>query len=64
MPSFDNTAYIEISEGENFGLIDILGSLAQKDLELDKFIENMNLLSRQFCVMATNNDTEVMSFSI
>jgi hypothetical protein len=46
MPSFDNTAYIEISVGDNFGIIDILGSLAQKDLELDKFIENMNLLSR------------------
>ena len=46
MPSFDNTAYIEISVGDNFGIIDILGSLAQKDLELDNFIEHMNLLSR------------------
>jgi hypothetical protein len=46
MPSFDNTAYIEISIGDNFGIADIVGSSAQKEFDLNKFIENINLLSR------------------
>ena len=63
MPSFDNTSYIQIAVGDNFGIVDIVGSSAQKEFELNKFIENINLLSRQFTVMATS-DSELLSFNI
>jgi len=64
LPTFDNTPYIDVTIGDSFGIVDIVGSSAQKDFEPDKFIENINQMNRQFSVMATTGDTELLSFSI
>lgn len=44
MPSFDNTPYIRIKIGESFGIIDIVGSSATKNFDLELFLENTNKL--------------------
>lgn len=64
MPSFDNTSYIKINVGDSFGIIDIVGSSATKEFDLELFVENQNKLQRQFTVMSMVENCEILSLSI
>lgn len=64
LPSFDNTAYIRIGVGDHFGIIDIVGSSAIKNFEIDKFMENKNFLQRQFTVIANNDNVDTLTLSL
>ena len=55
LPSYDNTRYIDIEVGDNFGMIDIIGSTRTQDFEMNEWYEKKNQLKRQFSVMAINN---------
>lgn len=65
LPKYKNTPYIEINVGSHFGIIDILGSIVQNQLQndLDKWIEHKDILQRQFSVMAMQN-TEALQLVI
>lgn len=64
MPSFDNTPYIRINVGDSFGIIDIVGSSATKKFDLECFLQNTNKLQRQFTIMSTVDNCEILTLSI
>ena len=46
LPSYDNVAYINIQEGDNFGIIDILGSVLNNELDIDDWMIHKDVLAR------------------
>jgi hypothetical protein len=55
LPKHDNVKYIQIETGQNFGIIDIIGSILQnKDgyKLLKEWIKHKDKMKRQFTVMA------------
>lgn len=54
LPAFENVGYIDISIGDSFGIIDIIGSAQSKDIEFENWFQNKQLLQRQFTIMATS----------
>lgn len=63
LPSYDNVGYIEIEIGDQFGVIDIVGSAINNDFSVNSWFEYKNLLFRQFTVMACN-EVELLNLSI
>ena len=64
IPFFDNVPYIKMNVGDHFGIVDIVGSSATKNFELEKFIEYKNLLLRQFTVMASAKSVETLTLNL
>ena len=52
MPKYKNATYIEVDEGQHFGVIDIVGSILQSDYYVDSWFMHKDLLHRQFTMMA------------
>ena len=48
LPSYDNIKYINIPEGGQFGVIDIVGSIHLAGEDIDDWIDNRACLQRQF----------------
>ena len=46
LPSYLNTMYIDIKAGDQFGLIDIVGSAHTNEFQVDDFFRNKNKLNR------------------
>lgn len=46
LPSYLNTKYIDIKVGDQFGLIDIVGSAHTNEFQVDEFHRNKNKLDR------------------
>ena len=46
LPSFENTNYINITIGDQFGILDIVGSQQTKQFDLDEWFVKKNLLQR------------------
>jgi len=46
LPSYENTAYININEGGHLGIIDIVGSIQQADEDMDNWMDNKDILKR------------------
>lgn len=44
LPSFENTKYLEISPGNMFGVIDIIGSIQTKNLDLNDWFPKRSQL--------------------
>lgn len=44
--------YINITEGGHLGIIDIVGSIQQADEDMDNWMDNKELLKRQFTIEA------------
>ena len=64
LPSFNNVSYINIGQGDLFGIIDILGSCFEDgELNLDDWMMRKNQLFRQFTVMS-KSDTETLTLTI
>lgn len=51
LPRFDNTAYIDLGEGDQFGVIDIIGS-STGDFDPLNWMEQRSKVLRQFTTMA------------
>lgn len=63
LPKFKNTTYIEISIGNHFGIIDIVGSILKTKFELDTWFSHKDILQRQFTVMSLK-ESEALILSI
>ena len=64
LPSYLNTKYIDIKSGDQFGLIDIVGSAHTNEFQIDDFYRNKNKLERQFSVLACENmECQIMSLN-
>ena len=64
LPKHNNQKYVTISEGESFGVVDIIGSVYKEDkLEIENWFSRKDLLKRQFTILS-DTYTEVMSLSI
>lgn len=50
LPSFNNTPYISINEGEHFLLVDIVGSAFDNKFDFVNWYQNKNLLECQFTI--------------
>ena len=46
LPQFDNTEYINVDEGQNIGLLDIVGSVEYNEEDIEKWMENKEILKR------------------
>jgi hypothetical protein len=64
LPKHNNQKYVNVSEGNMFGLVDIIGSAYKHEkLEIHNWFMRKDLLKRQFSTIAFCY-TEVMSLSI
>jgi len=50
LPSFRCCAYIQIEEGDNFGVMDIIGSTQIENVELADWYAKKQIMKRQFTV--------------
>ena len=50
LPSFRCCAYIQVEDGDNFGVMDIIGSTQIENLELSEWFSKKQYLKRQFTV--------------
>ena len=46
LPSYDNAGYIDIKIGDQFGIIDIIGSSINHEFSVNSWFESKNLLFR------------------
>ena len=46
LPSYDNVGYIDIQIGDQFGIIDIVGSSIDHEFPVNKWFDSKNLLFR------------------
>lgn len=60
---YKNVPYLRIEKGEMFGITDIYSSMVRKELSLDDWYSNKDLLLREFTVQA-KTDSEVLVFNI
>lgn len=64
LPKYDNTKYIDVQDGSDFGSEDIVGSVMKEDfIKEEDWISQKDKLTRQFTVMADQN-SELLSLSI
>jgi CRP-like cAMP-binding protein len=64
LPKHDNIKYINVTVGNHFGLIDIVGSiLSNPDQDLDHWILYKDTLKRQFTMMSQTK-CELLTLSI
>lgn len=63
LPKYKNTTYIEISIGDHFGVIDIVGSILKTSFELETWFAHKDVISRQFTVMSLK-ESEALLLSI
>ena len=64
LPKHNNQRYVTISEGESFGVVDIIGSAYKEDkLEINNWFSRKDLMQRQFSMMS-DTYTEIMSLSV
>jgi hypothetical protein len=62
LPSFRNTSYIQIHEGQTFGIIDITSSAQINDFEMKNWQSQIPNLKRQFSVMSNMSlDVQMLS---
>lgn len=52
LPKYKNATYIEIGDGQHFGIVDIVHSLLSSDYEIEHWYYHKDLLLRHFTVMA------------
>lgn len=52
LPKYNNATYIEIHEGQHFGIIDIVHSMLQSDYEMENWYKHKDLLLRHFSVIS------------
>jgi len=56
LSQYNNLKYVDIDAGMHFGLIDIISSLIEYDLQISEIIDNWisrnDILKRQFTVVA------------
>jgi hypothetical protein len=52
LPSYSNTRYIDMFEGDHFGILDITGSAQTSDFEMKDWQNHKNKLKRQFSVLS------------
>ena len=65
LPIYNYQKYISISDGDHFGLIDIIGS--QHEIEngnLDNWYSNRHSLRRHFTIQVTSDHADILSLSI
>ena len=58
LPAFDNTSYIEIDVGDQFGMVDIISSAQNHEFDLGQWFNHKNQLQRIFTIQA-KRDIEV-----
>ena len=46
LPKYNNTMYIQIQKGDTFGVIDIIGSCHQKEIDINEWINRKYFLQR------------------
>ena len=46
LPKYKNTTYIEISVGDHFGIIDIVGSILKTEFALETWFSHKDVISR------------------
>jgi len=46
LPKYNNANYIEVTNGSNFGLIDIHGSVLKAKIEIDSWMTRKDILHR------------------
>lgn len=63
LPKYKNATYIEIQEGQHFGIIDIVHSVLQSNYEIENWFLHKDLLQRHFTVMSLG-PVESMTLSI
>lgn len=63
LPKYENTIYINIQEGDHFGIIDLLGSCSNNFLDHNDWISRKTMLQCQFTIQALTEVT-VQSLSI
>ena len=64
LPMFKNHKYIKVSEGNHFGIVDIVGSqLLIENQDLDQWFGNRNNLIRHFTVMTTSENIGCLCLS-
>jgi len=52
LPKYKNTTYIEVDEGDTFGIIDIVASVLNANYDLDSWYGHLDVLTRQFTLMS------------
>lgn len=55
LPKYRNTTYIDIEEGDHFGIIDIIASILDTNYDLEQWYGHLDVLQRQFTVMCVKN---------
>ena len=63
LPKYSNADYIKVAEGDQLGMIDIVGSCSNSKQVKDDWINYKHFLNHQFTVMAFNQ-VEMMMLSI
>ena len=63
LPSFKCCAYIQIHDGDHFGVMDIIGSTQIENVEICDWYNKKSILKRQFTVQA-KDDSEILTLSI
>ena len=64
MPKYNNKKYVDIKQGSQFGVIDIIACVMEHDeFDLDNWLARKDLLRRQFTIMASTKST-LLSFSV
>ena len=53
LPKHSNQKYVTITEGESFGVVDIIGSVyKQQKLDINNWFNRKDLMKRQFSIMS------------
>jgi hypothetical protein len=63
LPFFKNVSYIEIDEGDHFGVMDIIGSTQEENIDTNEWYSKKQILKRQFTIQA-KLDSEVLILPI
>ena len=64
LPKFDNAKYLHISQGSNFGMEDIVGSIIKNDdIDQDDWISRKDKMIRQFTIISSEQST-LLLFSV
>ena len=64
LPSFSNARYIDVTEGEHFGFIDIVGSAQVNNFPIEDWYMKKAYLQRQFSIQAIENvEVQILSLA-
>ena len=61
LPQYNNTKYINIEIGDQFGLIDVIASAHFQNFDPEDWFQRKDALERQFTIKATDY-VEVLNF--